>query len=132
MHLRLGISAQAIPQEHGQNDGGLHERELVPHALARAAAEWDEGKIRGHLIGVQRGALGLRPVARPSAVKSRVAVGLGKALGPELVRVTPQMRRPADMGAPVTSCKGVSRAVMQSIFKQAASQTCVVPEMARA
>lgn len=51
-------------EQHGEDDGRLHQRKLVTDALALAAAKGDECKVGGHLVGVQRAALRLRPVTR--------------------------------------------------------------------
>mmetsp|Transcript_15603 Transcript_15603/g.33816 ORF Transcript_15603/g.33816 Transcript_15603/m.33816 type:complete len:481 (-) Transcript_15603:455-1897(-) len=51
--LRARQLEAVLVQEVRQHHCGLHDRKLVPHALADAAAEGQVGEVRGNLVGVE-------------------------------------------------------------------------------
>mmetsp|Transcript_11015 Transcript_11015/g.32868 ORF Transcript_11015/g.32868 Transcript_11015/m.32868 type:complete len:350 (-) Transcript_11015:1069-2118(-) len=85
-----------VAHEAGERHGGLHHGELVAHALARAAAEGQEGEVGRGLRRVERAPRPLgRVVAGPVGLGG-VPVGFAPAMGVEGVRVGPVAGRPVD------------------------------------
>mmetsp|Transcript_19865 Transcript_19865/g.49302 ORF Transcript_19865/g.49302 Transcript_19865/m.49302 type:complete len:212 (+) Transcript_19865:4678-5313(+) len=91
---RLFVQGEVVPlQHHGEAAGSLEHGKLVADALACARTEWNERKVRGHLVRIEAVCRYEVRIVPGPVFNRRVCERPFESHGIELFRVLPAVRR---------------------------------------